>query len=231
MMENIIMAAQDTEAVRDTSVAGPVEPISMLYILLGRCFSYPEEGFSETMKDKRLEDEIKCLVKELPFEVNFRGIPFPSSQDEIAEIESEYVNTFDLGGGRPLYESAYTGHRDDMCARDIYEDILRFYEHFDIKLNEKKKDFPDNIAAELEFMAFLTKKEADAVEHGKNPAPYRLAQLDFLERHLNKWVHKLDEQIQKRCKEPFYKGASAFMAGFIRNHLLYLKTLNKNMAV
>lgn len=227
MMENIIMAVQDTEAVRDTRVAGPVEPISRLYLLLGRCFSYPEEVFSETMKDKRMEDEIKGMVKGLPFEMNFRGIP-STSQDE---IESEYINTFDLGGGRTLYESAYTGHRDDMCSRDIYEDLLRFYEHFDIKLTDKEKDYPDNLVVELEFMAFLAEKEADSKGRGKPSYPYCLAQRDFLERHLNKWVHKLDERIQKRGKEPFYMGASAFMSEFIRNHLLYLKTLNKNMAV
>lgn len=209
------MAAQITEAI--------VEPISRLYLLLGRCFSYPEEGFAGSIQDKRMEDEIKDLVKGLPFEMNFMGIP-STSQDE---IESEYINNFDMGGGRTLYESAYTGHRDDMCARDIYTDLLRFYEHFDIKLADKEKDYPDNLAVELEFMAYLAKKERDAIAHGKDPVPYSLAQHDFLERHLNKWVHKLDERIQKRGKEPFYMGASAFLSEFIKKHLSYIRTLNK----
>ncbi len=199
------------------------QSIPQTYLFLSKCFSYPEEGFSETMRDKRMEEEIKDLVEGLPFEVNFRGIPFPSSQDEIADIESEYINTFDLGGGKTLYESAYTGHRDDMCSRDIYEDLLRFYEHFDIKLSDKEKDYPDNLVVELEFMAFLAKKEADALEFGKDANPYRLAQRDFLERHLNKWVDKLNERIQKRGKEPFYMGASAFMVEFLRNHQLHLR--------
>lgn len=215
------MAAQNTEAIRDTSVVGPVEPISRLYLLLGRCFSYPEEGFSETMKDKRMEDEIKGLVRGLPFEMNFEGIPSPSLPQE--EFESNYINSFDIAGARPLYESSYTAYREDLSSRDIYEDIFRFYEHFDIKLSKKEKDYPDHLVAELEFMAFLAKKEANALELGKDANPYRRAQLDFLERHLNKWVHKLDERIQKRIKVPFYKGASTFMVEFLRKHLLYLR--------
>jgi TorA maturation chaperone TorD len=78
---------------------------------------------------------------------------------------------------------------------------------------------------ELEFMAFLAKKEADAMEQGKDPAPYRLTQLDFLERHLAKWVPKLDEKVQKRIKEPFYRGASSFLREFLTNHLSYLRSL------
>jgi len=112
-----------------------------------------------------------------------------------------------------------------MCARDIYEDLLRFYDYFDIKLSEQEKDYPDHLTVELEFMAFLSKKEGDATGSGVSPDPYRLAQLDFIERHLDKWVHKLDEKIQTKVNDPFYKGVSAFMKGFIKEHHLYLQTV------
>lgn len=194
--------------------------ISKLYLFFARCFSYPVREFYEAMKGADAQNELDSIVKGLPFEMNFKGIPSPSLPQE--EFEGEYVNALDMAGGRPLYESAYTSYRDDMCSRDIYEDILRFYEHFNVKLNEREKDYPDHLSAELEFMSFLSKREADAVEHGKEPAPYRLAQLDFLERHLSKWVHRLDERIQKGIKEPFYKEASSFMKEFLKGHLVYL---------
>lgn len=199
--------------------------ISQAYLFLARCFSYPTKEFYEAMKGIEMVEELNYLVEGLPFDVDFKGIPSPSLNQE--EFENLYVNIFDMNPGRPLYESAYT--REDMCSRDIYEDILRFYEHFDIKLNDKEKDFPDHLAAELEFMAFLTKKEADALERGKDANSYQLAQMDFLERHLGKWVDKLDEKIQKKGKEPFYKGASAFMNGFIDSHLLHLKKVLKRV--
>lgn len=199
--------------------------ISQAYLFLARCFSYPTKEFYEAVNGIEMIKELNYLVEGLPFEVDFKGIPSPSLCQE--EFENLYVNTFDINPGRPLYESAYT--REDMCARDMYEDILRFYEHFDIKLNDKEKDFPDHIAAELEFMAFLTKKEADALERGKDANPYQLAQMDFLERHLSKWVDKLDAKIQKRVKEGFYKRASVFMNGFIDAHLLHLKRVLKKV--
>lgn len=194
-----------------------IESISRVYFFLSQCFSYPEGEFYEVMKGVEVIEDLGTLMEGLPFKVNFKGIPSPSLPEE--GFESLYISSFDIAEGRPLYESAYTAYRDDMCSRDIYEDLLRFYEHFDIKLDEKERDYPDNLVAELEFMAFLVKKEANALELGKDANPYRLAQLDFLERHLNKWVHKLDERIQKRIKEPFYKGAGAFMVEFLRDHL------------
>ena len=195
--------------------------ISQIYLFLARCFTYPAKEFYEAMKGIETTEEMNYLVEGLPFNVDFKGIPSPSlSQDD---FENEYVNTFDINPSRPLYETAYS--REDMCSREVYEDLLRFYEHFDIKLSEKEKDFPDHIAAELEFMVFLAKKEADALECGKDANPYRFAQLDFLERHLGKWMHKLDEKIQKKVKEHFYKEASAFMVEFLDSHILYLRKI------
>ena len=201
------------------------QSISQTYLFLARSFSYPAKEFYEGIKGIETAEELNCLVEGLPFDLDFKGIHSPSlSQDD---FENEYVNTFDINPSRPLYETAYS--RDDMCSREVYEDLLRFYEHFDIKLSDKEKDFPDHIAAELEFMVFLAKKEADSKERGKDPTPYSLAQLDFLERHLGKWMHQLDEKIQKKVKEPFYKEASAFMVEFLEGHLLHLRTTLKRL--
>ncbi|MBI3813787.1 MAG: molecular chaperone TorD family protein [Nitrospinae bacterium] len=201
--------------------------ISQMYLFFARCFSYPEREFYEVVKGREAQKELDAIVKGLPFEMNFKGIPSPSLPRE--EFEGEYVNALDMAGGRPLYESAYTSYRDDMCSKDIYEDILRFYEHFNVRLNEREKDYPDHLAAELEFMFFLSKKEIDAKEQGKDAEPYHLAQMDFLERHLSKWVHKLDERIQKKIKEPFYKEASAFMVEFLKGHQLHLQNMLRKL--
>ncbi|MBI4734568.1 MAG: molecular chaperone TorD family protein, partial [candidate division NC10 bacterium] len=120
----------------------------------------------------------------------------------------------------PLYESAY--REEETSSRDITEELLRFYDHFQVKLSDKEKDYPDHLVVELEFMAFLAKKEADAMGQGKDPAPYRRAPLDSLDSHLDKWVHRLDERLQERIREPFYQGASSFLREFLMNHLSYL---------
>ncbi len=196
--------------------------ISQIYLFLGRCFSYPKNEFYEAMKDIRVREEVWALLGGAPFKLKFNNcIPSPPLLQE--EFETGYISTFDINPSRPLYETAYS--REDMCARDIYEDLLRFYDYFDIKLSEQEKDYPDHLTVELEFMAFLSKKEGDATGPGVSPDPYRLAQLDFIERHLDKWVYKLDEKIQTKVKDPFYKGVSAFTKGFIKEHHLYLQTV------
>ena len=218
------------EAIVDTQnreiVGSGGHSISQIYLFLGRCFSYPKNEFYEAMKDIRVREEVLDLLEGLPFKVNFGdGLTggIPSTSLSLEEFESEYVNTFDINPSRPFYESAYS--REDMGARDIYEDLLRFYDYFDIKLSEKEKDYPDHLTVELEFMAFLSKKECDATGSGVSPDPYRLAQLDFLERHLSQWVNELDEKIQKKARDPFYKGVSSFMRELIEGHHLYLKTV------
>ena len=202
--------------------ADSLPSVSQVYLFLGRCFSYPSEEFYTLMKDGRTGEELRAMVEGLPFAVNFTGIPVPSLPRE--ELESEYISAFDIAFGPslpcPLHES---DHRDDVSSMDITEELLRFYEHFQVKLSDKERDYPDHLVVELEFMAYLAKKEADAGKRGNDPAPYRRAQADFLGRHLDKWVPKLDEKIQKRMKQPFYQGASSFLREFLSNHLSYLR--------
>lgn len=224
MMETS-MDAQNHDSIIESM---PVGSISQGYLFLARCFSYPDEGFYKAIKDNMLNEEIRCLVEEWPFLVNFAGMASPSLHQD--EFESEYISSFDIGLGSsppcPLYENFY--RIGELTRRDILEEILLFYEHFDIALSEDEKDYPDHLVAELEFMAFLSQKEADSISCGKDPAPFRLVQSDFLERRLNKWAYRLDKRIQERIREPFYKSASGFMVEFISNHLLYLKTFEKN---
>ncbi len=198
--------------------------ISQIYLFLGRCFSYPTKEFFDKMRGAGTLGELGALVDGLPFEVEFKGMPSPSLPRD--EFESEYINTFDIGFGPTipcsLYETAYS--RGDMNTRDVYEDLFRFYEHFDIRLSDREKDYPDHLVVELEFMAFLAKKESEAIENGKDPQPYRLAQIDFLERHLKKWVFLLCERLNERIKEPFYQKTGELLRNFVDSHYLFLKT-------
>jgi len=205
--------------------AEPILLVSQVYLFLSKCFSYPREEFSRLIEDQRTEGELRVMVEGLPFHVDCKGIPSPALSQE--GLETEYINSFDIGIGAslpcPLYESAY--REEETSSRDITEELLRFYDHFQVRLSDKEKDYPDHLVTELEFMAFLGKKEAEAMGKGRDPAPYRRAQLDFLDRHLDKWVHRLNERLQQRVKEPFYQGASSFLREFVMNHLSYLRNL------
>src|SRR3972149_1803349 len=201
--------------------AASLPSVSQVYLFLGRCFSYPSEEFYTLMKDGRTGEELRAMVEGLPFAADFTGIPVPSLPRE--EVESEYISAFDIAFGPslpcPLHEA---DHRDDVSSMDITEELLRFYEHFQVKLSDKERDYPDHLVVELEFMAYLAKKEADAGKRGNDPAPYCRAQVDFLEIHLDNWDPKLNEKIQKRMNQHFYQEASSFLREFLSSHLSYL---------
>lgn len=217
-METITTGTLDNKTV---PFDNQINSISRVYLLISRFFTYPEKEFCDIMKEDWMKDRIKGLVKELPFEMDFAGIPCPSlSQDD---FESHYINVFDITPVCSLYESGY--RMDELSQRDVQEEIFRFYGYFDVKLSNIEKDYPDHLITELEFMAYLSQKQADSKERRTLPDPYSLAQLDFLDRHLNRWIPKFNERIQKRIKETFYKSASSFMAEFLMKHTLYLKKL------
>ena len=215
------MATQvSKESVEDSR---PVEAVSQTYALLSRCFSYPDESL-EPLRSEGIEEELRGMMEGLPFKVD-KGIPSISSTQEALQIL--YTSTFDMPMPPcPLTEAF---HRRGEAARDdIIEGVTRFYEHFGVGLKESERGSSDHLAAELEFMAYLSGKEVDAIKRGKDPNPYRLAQRDFLVRHLSRWVKKLDKRVQKLVEEPFYKGAFAFLKGFIS---LHLRDINQKVKV
>jgi TorA maturation chaperone TorD len=46
-------------------------------------------------------------------------------------------------------------------------------------------------------MHYLAFKEASALHAGADSLPYRLAQRDFLRRHLNRWLPKLRQRLEQ----------------------------------
>src|SRR3972149_5644288 len=122
----------------------PVESspsVSLVYLFLARCFSYPQEDFYNLIKDEHTEEQLKVIMEALPFNVDFRGIPSARLSQE--KFESEYINSFDITPSCPLYESVYTGQ--DTSSRDIIEELFRFYDYFNVKLSDKERDYPDHL--------------------------------------------------------------------------------------
>lgn len=165
---------------------------SSLYRRLAEAFSFPLPELREAFVSGRFADELLAAVQALPFALaTDGGLVNPVLLH--AEIEQEYIRLFEVGPGRPpcpLYEGA---HRRGRTA--IMEELVRFYEHFGLR--HRDSDLPDHLCAELEFMHYLTFKEAAALSVGGDSRPYRLAQRDFLGRHLNRWLRLLRVRLER----------------------------------
>jgi DMSO reductase family type II enzyme chaperone len=191
---------------------------SYVYRMLATAFSYPEQDLTEAIANGDWLRQLKMISQHLPF-----GLLAPDTLpgDCSAEyLQQFYVSTFEVGPGRPfcpLYEGS---HRNGRMK--IMEELVRFYEHFGLKI--AAGDHPDHISAELEFMHYMAFKEAAAVAHQDAVSDIRLAQRDFLERHLCKWVPRLRRRLAGASDQPaFYTSAFEIADEFCRRDVAWLQ--------
>jgi DMSO reductase family type II enzyme chaperone len=164
-----------------------------LYRCLATAFSFPTPELSEAFASGSFLDELLAAADALPFPLavddSLRGDPALAHE----ELQQEYIRLFEVGPGRPpcpLYEGSHSSGR-----MKTLEELVRFYEHFGLR--SETGDLPDHLCAELEFMHYLAFKEAAALSTGADSLPYRLAQRDFLRRHLCRWLPKLRLRLEQ----------------------------------
>jgi DMSO reductase family type II enzyme chaperone len=186
---------------------------SRLYGLLATAFSFPDEELYESFRDgtvARIIDEI-CLV--LPYDFALAATPdLRSVQQPYAEFESEYICLFDVGAAGPpcpLYGGVYIGDR-----MKTMEDATRFYNFFQLHLSPEMRELPDHITTELEFLHYLTFREAEARQRGIDPLSLLRAERDFLARHLCRWVPRMQVRLGKQTTYPFFPALVKFAASF-----------------
>ena len=186
---------------------------SRLYGLLATAFGFPDEELYESFRDgtvARTIDEI-CLV--LPYDLTRAATPdLRSVEQPYAEFESEYIRLFDVGAAGPpcpLYGGVYIGDR-----MKTMEDATRFYNFFQLHLSPEMRELPDHITTELEFLHYLTFREAEAHQRGSDPLSLLRAERDFLARHLCRWVPRMQARLGKQTTYPFFPALVEFAASF-----------------
>jgi DMSO reductase family type II enzyme chaperone len=133
------------------------------------------------------------------------------ADDGGSELRSQYIACFDQAvskRARALHGSAYS----DADRSTVFEELVRFYSYFGLGRAEDA-DLPDHISVELEFMHYLTYLEHQAGSRGEAIDDLRLAQRDFIERHLKRLVVAVSEGISD--EGPFYKDVLAELREFL----------------
>ncbi len=192
---------------------------SQLYRLLASALYFPTAELAQQLSSGSLHKQASELASGLPYAL---AVPGTLGQGGPADLEPQYLALFEVGGElgppAPLYEGHYGGGRNA-----VMEECLKFYHYFGMKLSDRKdRELPDHLAVELEFMHVLTFKEASAIEGGQDPKPYRLAQRDFLERHLVDFTSRLAQRMPQASA---YTGIVALTDAFCRAELAYLSPL------
>lgn len=177
------------------------------YALLAHAFAFPTPHFYEEIASGHLA---RALDLGGTAELNL-------SYDR---YQTEYLRTFEVARGRPPcppYEGYWRGEAV-QDRREIMEELVRFYEYFGLTLGSRPKELPDHLSVELEFMGFLTFKEAQALDARRDPSPYRRAQRDFLARHPMQWLPLMREGAESSEILPLFEELIVLADELVSSH-------------
>lgn len=190
-----------------------------VYALLATGFSYPNDEVFERLADGAYTDAIVhaldvCAADLTEFVRDnlVQGLRDPGSHKE---LEAAYISAFETNMPQPsvsLYEGSHhlQGNKPGLLL-----ELKGFYRSFGLAMAESENDLEDALVAELEFMQFLTAKQAQAEDGSLDRRPYLHAQKDFLERHLAAWLPSLRTDAESKLKSPFYRALVVLAHQFV----------------
>jgi DMSO reductase family type II enzyme chaperone len=164
---------------------------SRSYELFARLFDYPDRDFGEAIRSGELAETIRQTLSSVDPSLleDSDWDALANAGEEEDDLAIEYTRLFDVGASGPpcpLCGGLYGGAR-----MKTMEEAVRFYNHFGLTLSDSPREMPDHITTELEFLHFLAFREAEALQSGGDPGPFRRAQRDFAARHPGRWIPKL----------------------------------------
>jgi DMSO reductase family type II enzyme chaperone len=197
---------------------------SRLYLLFAEGFRFPSAQFHATVQGGAYRSQVFAAAASLPYKLRLGGEPCATAS-EYVDFQAEYIRLFDVGAkGRPpcaLYEGEYrSGGR-----MQVMEELVRFYEHFGLALSTADRELPDHLSVELEFLHYLTFKEAAALERGVDPGSYRRAERDFLTRHPSRWLPAMRAKAAEARAQASFRALIGAADEFVRADLAYLRRL------
>lgn len=195
-----------------------------LYSLLAQALNYPDEDlvkslcrgsfFREVMDALDalgiggLNDSLEALQEELTG-------PGVDQSALLLEIEKDY--TWMCFASKPhrlvyLFESVY--NEGKLYDESTFQ-IARLYYEAGLKVEEDFRLPPDHIAVELEFMAFLSFKEAEGIKTGNSKIEDYAVELQkrTLDEHLRRFALTVAANLGKHAKTGFYQGVAKIMTG------------------
>ena len=136
----------------------------------------------------------------------------------LEEMAVEYTALF-LGPGGHIspHESVHAETSGVLWGRSTGE-VKRYIESAGFAYDPAFHGLPDHISVELEFMAVLAGKEAQAFRDADFSAASNCLkyQKEFLADHLGEWAPAFCRQVTERAEHPFYRGIAGLTAEFLK---------------
>ncbi len=173
-----------------------------------RCLCYA--AFSELLASPHEVDVRAGLLARVGLGDALDALLTEVGNADLRQLQTEYSGLFEVGSEGPpvpIREDLQTGQR-----AGTREDVVRFYDYFGYVLDEKFSWQPDHLSLELEFMHYLCFRET---EGGADVLSYQLAQVDFAERHLVRWVPRFAAEVANHAPGSLYARVVGALRDFI----------------
>ena len=189
------------------------------YQALARLVSVPDRDAYDTALAGEWGARLADAGKLLAFEFDFGNAAIDASVTP-EDFQAEFLRVFEIGNGNGPTASLYGGsYGPDRMQR--LEEVVRFYEYFGLTTSAEDPRPADHLATELEFMKYLTFKEAVSASP-RLQTSYRRAQHDFLERQLSSWVPKLAEKTRTAGTWPYWEWVAGTVDAFVAADAKYV---------
>jgi DMSO reductase family type II enzyme chaperone len=187
------------------------------YRLLAACFYIPEQEL--WLSENLLESVCALLPQVSPATAEHcHSMMEGLSQSSGEDLAVEYARLF-VGPQRVLaapYGSVYLDEGRRVMGDSTLE-VLEIYREAGLSLDPDFKELPDHIAAELEFMHYLTVKAVEAAAAGQGRTADEALHMrdEFLHTFLNRWVPGFCASIRAGTQNRFYRGLANCLSTFI----------------
>jgi TorA maturation chaperone TorD len=185
--------------------------------LLAACYYQPGPEFVEEKLFDSLVDAAARIGPDL--ESSARQLAAAFAAEDAQELLVDYTRLFlgPIDAPAKPYGSVWLEGRHSLML-DSTVAVLDLYAEGGFEIDERFRDLPDHIAAELEFLYLLLFRQAEALRNGDGEAGARSASLArrFLDAHLGRWIGSFAAAIRDGAQTAFYRQLAGLTESFLK---------------
>lgn len=152
-----------------------------------------------------------------------------AAPDVLTRLRVDYARIFLAAGvyegdTAVPFESVFTGE-EGILMDEAREQVVAIFRAEEVTVDPELQSPEDHLSFELEFMAILSDRIAEAWEREDEAEARRLmgVQASFAQDHLLNWMPDLAERVVSFAKEPFYPAFMDYAIGFVEDDESWLE--------
>ncbi len=183
-----------------------------LWAWLARAFWYPEPAFVATLRDPVEGASLDQAAGRLGLASAWDRLRLAvdALQGAPLDLDEEYTYLFERTVRCSPHEGSYPAAPAAERTQPL-ANLGSFYAAFGLQVSQERRELPDHISMEQEFMGVLLAKEAYALSQGWLDRADICAQARgrFAAEHLGRWLNRFSRRLSEEARLDFYPAAAA----------------------